>query len=62
MEAVKFYMFVKSAEFWEISQKGGELPQGMEYFFLRETALSLEDFLCNHLNNVGNIGGLEMVI
>ena len=62
MEAIKFYMFVKSAEYWEISRNGGEFPHGMEHFFLRETALSLEEFLCNHLNNVGSVGGLEMVI
>ncbi|KAI6646475.1 hypothetical protein LOD99_12596 [Oopsacas minuta] len=61
MEAIKFYMFVKSAEFWELSQTGEELPNGMEHFFLRETSLSLEDFLINHLNNVGSIGGLEMI-
>lgn len=62
MEAAKFFMFIKSAEYWELLQEGGELPSGMEHFFLRESALTLKDFLYNHLNGVGSVGGLEMVI
>ena len=61
MESIKYFMFVKVAEFWELYKKGEKLPNGMDHFFLRETASSLEDYFRNHLNQTGDTGGLEMV-
>ena len=61
MEALKFYMFVKAAEFWEAFSIGKDLPDQMFILFLREDSSNLEEFLLKHLNNVGNGGGLEMV-
>ena len=61
MEALKFYMFIKAAEYWEIYSTGGELPDQIFILFLREDSNDLQEFLLNHLNNVGDGGGLEMV-
>ena len=61
MEALKFYMFIKAAEYWEIFSTGGELPDQIFILFLREDSTNLQEFLLNHLNNVGDGGGLEMV-
>ena len=61
MEALKFYMFMKAAEFWEAFSYGMDLPDQMFFLFLREDSVDLKEFLLNHLNNVGYGGGLEMV-
>ena len=61
MEALKFYMFIKAAEFWESFSTGKNLPDKLFILFLREDSNNLEEFLMHHLNNVGDGGGLEMV-
>ncbi|KAI6661939.1 hypothetical protein LOD99_9707 [Oopsacas minuta] len=61
MEALKFYMFIELAKYWEIYSQGGEVPESMFFLFIREDSMNLEDFLVNHLNHVGDSGGLEMV-
>eukprot|EP00800_Vazella_pourtalesii_P003757 TRINITY_DN1390_c0_g1_i6.p1 TRINITY_DN1390_c0_g1~~TRINITY_DN1390_c0_g1_i6.p1 ORF type:complete len:1099 (+),score=195.47 TRINITY_DN1390_c0_g1_i6:39-3335(+) len=61
MEALKFYMFITAAEYWELFSNGKEVPESILFLFLREDSANLEDFLVNHLNAVGDSGGLEMV-
>ena len=61
MEALKFYMFMRAAEFWEAFSNQLDLPDQMFILFLRDDSNNLEEFLLNHLNNVGYGGGLEMV-
>ena len=61
MEALKFYMFITAAKYWELFSTGQDVPESMQFLFLREDSGNLEDFLINHLNSVGDSGGLEMV-
>ena len=61
MEALKFYMFIQAAEYWESYSNGQPVPELMDILFLREDCINLEDFVLNHLNNVGDSSGLEMV-
>ena len=61
MEALKFYMFIQAAEYWELYSNGRPVPDLMDFLFLRDDCMSLEQFLDNHMNNVGDGGGLEMV-
>ncbi|KAI6660155.1 Ubiquitin thioesterase otulin isoform X2 [Oopsacas minuta] len=48
------------AKYWEIYSQGGDIPESMFFLFIREDSMNLEDFLVNHLNHVGDSGGLEM--
>ena len=61
MEALKFYMFITAAKYWELFSNGHEVPESICFLFLREDSNNLEEFLVNHLNAVGDSGGLEMV-
>ena len=61
MDALRLYMFIITAEYWEIFSIWRELPDQIFIIFLREGSNDLQEFLLNHLKNVGNGRGLEMV-
>ena len=61
IEALKFYMFITAAGYWELYSIEKDVPESILFLFFREDSANLEDFLVNHLNPVGYSGGVEIV-
>uniref|UniRef100_T1J9E1 OTU domain-containing protein n=1 Tax=Strigamia maritima TaxID=126957 RepID=T1J9E1_STRMM len=61
MEAVKLLMFIRSAELYEQSLSGCDVPIFAILMFARETSETPKHFMENHLNLVGDSAGLEQV-
>ncbi|KAK6191668.1 hypothetical protein SNE40_003296 [Patella caerulea] len=61
MEGVKLLMLVKAVELFKDNQKGKDLPIFACLMFARDTSETLSSFVANHLNPVGDSGGLEQV-
>ena len=61
VEFVKFLMFSKAAELYDILAEGGNIPNWFLFLTLRDNSGSLRDFFHYHLNLVGDSLGLEQV-
>nr|XP_014347803.1 PREDICTED: inactive ubiquitin thioesterase FAM105A [Latimeria chalumnae] len=60
-EAVKFLMLYLVIEFYEEMKNGRGPPNFCNFLFARDTSLDPLSFMMNHLNTVGDTGGLEQV-
>jgi len=60
-EAVKLLMLAEAIRLYGRQRGGDELPLFAVILFARESSRSLEAFVANHLNTVGDCGGLEQV-
>lgn len=61
MEAIKLLMFLEAHSLYEASQKGDDVPVFVWLLFARDTSENPESLLKNHINSVGDSGGLEQV-
>lgn len=61
MEAVKLLMMLRAIELYDNCNSGIEVPVFVWLMFARDTASTPEQFFRNHLNVVGDTGGLELV-
>ena len=59
-EAVKFLMLYKSILLYEKMQNGEDIGT-FQLLFARDTSMCPETFMKNHLNCVGDTGGLDQV-
>ncbi|XP_064409249.1 inactive ubiquitin thioesterase OTULINL [Latimeria chalumnae] len=60
-EAVKFLMLYLVIEFYEEMKNGRGPPNFCNFLFARDTSLDPLSFMMNHLNTVGDTGGLEQI-
>ncbi|XP_029445953.1 ubiquitin thioesterase otulin isoform X2 [Rhinatrema bivittatum] len=60
-EALKFLMLSKAVELYNDNAEGKEVPVFSWLLFARNTSSTPCDFMKNHLNQVGHMGGLEQV-
>ena len=60
-EAVKLHMLASAKELYEASLTGSDVPLFAIILFARESSDTIEAFVRNHLNVVGDTGGLEQV-
>nr|XP_011449056.2 uncharacterized protein LOC105343394 isoform X4 [Crassostrea gigas] len=61
MEAIKLLMFLEAHSLYEASQKGDDVPVFVWLLFARDTSENPESLLKNHINPVGDSGGLEQI-
>jgi ubiquitin thioesterase otulin len=61
MEAVKVLLMLKTLSLYEASNSGKEVPVFVWLLFARDSSPDPEKFFINHLNCVGDSGGLEQV-
>lgn len=61
LEAAKLLMFRTAVNLYEDMISDKNLPVFTFLLFARDTSENLESFLKNHLNKVGDSGGLEQV-
>lgn len=61
MEAAKLLMLVDIIEIYKQHELAAEIPVFAWLLFARETSTTPADLIKNHLNMVGNTGGLEQV-
>ena len=62
LEAVKLLMLLSGLELYDQSRQGRPIPTFVCLLFGRDTARSLEDWVGNHLNVLGDTAGFEQVI
>ncbi|XP_043921143.1 inactive ubiquitin thioesterase OTULINL isoform X1 [Protopterus annectens] len=60
-EAVKFLMLYLVIEFYEEMKNGGNFPGFVTFLFARDTSSDPLSFMMNHLNHIGDTGGLEQI-
>lgn len=60
-EAVKFLMLYNSIQLYNSILNGGQHNSWEPLLFARDTSLNPESFMENHLNHVGDLGGLDQV-
>ncbi|KAJ1203938.1 hypothetical protein NDU88_007719 [Pleurodeles waltl] len=60
-EAVKFLMLCKAIDLYNDNLEGKEVPMFSWLLFARNTSSNPQEFMENHLNQVGYTGGLEQV-
>ncbi|KAF2368710.1 FAM105 [Trinorchestia longiramus] len=60
-EAVKLHMLASALQLYSVNICGGNVPLFAMIIFARETSESPEELLRNHLNSVGDTGGLEQI-
>ncbi|XP_078543720.1 ubiquitin thioesterase otulin isoform X2 [Lissotriton helveticus] len=60
-EAVKFLMLSKAIDLYNDNLEGKEVPMFSWLLFARNTSSNPQEFMENHLNQVGYTGGLEQV-
>lgn len=61
MEAIKLLMFLEAHSLYEASQRGDDVPVFVWLLFARDTSENLESLVKNHINPVGDSGGLEQI-
>ena len=61
MEGVKLWMLLKLIDLQKKIANGEDVPVFAHLLFARDTSLTVDTFLRNHLNVVGDTGGLEQV-
>ena len=61
MEAVKLFMLLSALELYKLQLEGADVPTFAVLMFARDTSSNIESFVQNHLNCVGDSGGLEQV-
>ncbi|XP_012940022.1 uncharacterized protein LOC101847826 isoform X3 [Aplysia californica] len=61
MEGLKLMMFLKLVEMKKLLDIGEDVPVFGHLLFARDSSETVEAFLKNHLNRVGDTGGLEQV-
>ena len=61
MEAVKLLMLLKARDLFGDMSQGNDVPIFVWLMFARDTSENVELFVKNHLNPVGDSGGLEQV-
>ena len=61
MEGVKLLMLLKAIDLHKDMSQGNEVPIFVWLMFARDTSETIELFVKNHLNPVGDIAGLEQV-
>ena len=61
MEAIKLLMFLKARDLYHDMTQGNDVPIFVWLMFARDTSENVELFVKNHLNPVGDSGGLEQV-
>ncbi|XP_055998560.1 uncharacterized protein LOC125683738 isoform X5 [Ostrea edulis] len=61
MEAIKLLMFQEAHFLFEAYQKGDEVPVFVWLLFARDTSENPETLVKNHINPVGDSGGLEQI-
>ncbi|KAG8442516.1 hypothetical protein GDO86_011348 [Hymenochirus boettgeri] len=60
-EAVKFLMLKTAIDLFNANEEGKEVPVFSWLLFARNTSCNPCEFMKNHLNQVGHVGGLEQV-
>ncbi|XP_058877056.1 inactive ubiquitin thioesterase OTULINL-like [Acipenser ruthenus] len=60
-EAVKFLMLYLAIEMFEGMRHGQDVPNFCAILFSRDTSLDPFSFMLNHLNTIGDSGGLEQI-
>ncbi|XP_028659634.1 inactive ubiquitin thioesterase OTULINL-like [Erpetoichthys calabaricus] len=60
-EAVKFLMLYLAIEMFEGINQGQDVPNFCRMLFARDTSLDPVSFMLNHLNCIGDTGGLEQI-
>ncbi|XP_038653089.1 inactive ubiquitin thioesterase OTULINL-like [Scyliorhinus canicula] len=60
-EAMKFLMLCDVVELHENMRNGEDVPSFCDFFFARDSSPDPLSFMMNHLNNVGDTGGLEQI-
>ena len=60
-EAVKLHMLVAALQLFATSSCGGSVPLFAMIMFARQSSETPEQLMKNHLNVVGDTGGLEQV-
>lgn len=60
-EAVKLHMLASAMQLYSMGVCGGDMPLFAVIIFARESSPTPEKFMRNHLNSVGDTGGLEQV-
>ena len=61
MEAIKLLMLLKARDLHGDMSQGNDVPIFVWLMFARDTSENVELFVKNHLNPVGDSGGLEQV-
>lgn len=61
MEGVKLVMALSAVQLFSDMEQGKDVPVFAWLLFARDTSENLSSFVRNHLNRVGNSGGLEQV-
>lgn len=61
MEATKLLMLQQAVQLYEKMQQGEDVPVWVFILFARDTSPDPQRLMTNHLNNVGDTGGLEQV-
>ncbi|XP_062617477.1 uncharacterized protein LOC134279138 isoform X1 [Saccostrea cucullata] len=61
MEAIKLLMFLEAHSLYEASQRGEEVPVFVWLLFARDTSENPDSLVRNHINPVGDCGGLEQI-
>jgi ubiquitin thioesterase otulin len=61
MEATKLLMLRQAVQLYEKMQQGEDVPVWVFILFARDTSPDPQRLMTNHLNNVGDTGGLEQV-
>ena len=61
MEGVKLLMFLTAASLHGDMQQGNDVPVFVWLIFARDTSEDIVSFVKNHLNSIGDTGGLEQV-
>ena len=61
LEAVKFIMLYKAISLYQNMRQDMQVPVFAMIMFARDTSQNPEQFMMNHLNAVGDTGGLEQV-
>ena len=62
MEAIKLLMLLKVRDLHSDMSQGNDVPIFVWLMFARDTSENVELFVKNHLNPVGDSGGLEQVL
>ena len=61
MEGVKLLMLLNTIDLHKDLSQGNDVPVFAWLMFARDTSETVEQFVKNHLNPVGESGGLEQV-
>lgn len=61
LEAVKLLMFIQAVDLYRDNVEGNQVPSFVWLLFARDTSENPHHLLSNHINTIGDSGGLEQV-